>query len=159
MRRTDKEIADRAEIDAVIHGAEICHLGVVSHGEPYVLPISFGYDGEAVYVHTAHEGRKIESLAAGDRGCCQFDRAVELVRNDDEACEWTFAFESAIGWGDADELVGAAARLEGLNHIMRHYSGRDWGMPERAVAGTRVWRITLTKVTGKRSKSKSNRTT
>jgi hypothetical protein len=32
-------------------------------------------------------------------------------------------------------------------------------MPERAVAGTRVWRITLTKVTGKRSKSKSNRTT
>jgi nitroimidazol reductase NimA-like FMN-containing flavoprotein (pyridoxamine 5'-phosphate oxidase superfamily) len=159
MRRRDREITDRAAIDAIIHGAEICHLGLVSGGEPYVLPISFGYDGEAVYFHTAHEGRKIESLAAGERVCCQFDRGVGLVRHDDEACEWTFDFESAIGWGDADELVGAAAKLEGLNHIMRHYSGRDWEMPERAVAGTRVWRIALATVTGKRSRTSANAST
>ena len=99
-------------------------------GEPYVVPVSFGYDGHSLYLHTAPKGRKIEPLQGGARVCCQLERGVELVRDARDACRWTFAYESVIGWGTAEELTTPEAKQAGLNHIMRQYSGRDWRMPE-----------------------------
>jgi len=156
MRRSDREITDRAEIDAIIRGAEVCHLGMVAGGEPYVVPVSFGYDGHSLYLHTAPKGRKIEPLQGGARVCCQLERGVELVRDARDACRWTFAYESVIGLGTAEELTTPEAKQAGLNHIMRQYSGRDWRMPEGQVVGTRVWRIALDTVTAKRSRRKAS---
>ena len=45
MRRTDREISSRERIDEIIRGCEVCHLGKADGGEPYVVPVSFGYDG------------------------------------------------------------------------------------------------------------------
>jgi hypothetical protein len=41
-----------------------------------------------------------------------------------------------------------------LNQIMRHYSGREWDIDEAAMATTRVWRISIESLTGKRSQEK-----
>jgi nitroimidazol reductase NimA-like FMN-containing flavoprotein (pyridoxamine 5'-phosphate oxidase superfamily) len=47
MRRTEKEIG-RAEIDAIIRRSQVCRLGLSDQGEPYVVPLCFGYDGQAL---------------------------------------------------------------------------------------------------------------
>ena len=64
MRRRDKEIADRTEIDGIISSALVCRLAFADENEPYVVPISFGYDGDAIFIHTAKKGRKIDFMAA-----------------------------------------------------------------------------------------------
>ena len=64
VRRDDKEIASRSEIDDIIRGCKVCHLGLAVDGEPYIVPVSFGYDGEAVYFHTAPEGKKIDFIGS-----------------------------------------------------------------------------------------------
>ncbi len=80
---------------------------------------------------------------------------VSLQADESDPCDWTFAFESVIGYGTISELTIPAEKAAGLNRIMRHYSGRDWDIDQAAIATTRVWRIEIESVTGKRSLEKS----
>jgi nitroimidazol reductase NimA-like FMN-containing flavoprotein (pyridoxamine 5'-phosphate oxidase superfamily) len=77
------------------------------------------------------------------------------VKNPEDACAWTFSFQSVIGYGTVTELVAPEDKNHGLNQIMLHYSGREWDIPEHRTAATRVWRIDIESVTGKRSEEKA----
>jgi nitroimidazol reductase NimA-like FMN-containing flavoprotein (pyridoxamine 5'-phosphate oxidase superfamily) len=154
MRRHDKEIASRQEIDAIIGAALVCRIAFADRGEPYVVPISFGYDGDAIYIHTAKRGRKIDFIEANNRVCFEFESNVSLKTDDSDACKWTFEFESVIGYGTIIELETSVEKARGLNQIMLHYSDREWDIDEAATATTRVWRIEIETVTGKRSHEK-----
>jgi nitroimidazol reductase NimA-like FMN-containing flavoprotein (pyridoxamine 5'-phosphate oxidase superfamily) len=154
MRRSDREISRRAEIDEVIQGALVCHLAFAVDDEPYVVPLSYGYDGQNLYFHSAKGGKKIDCIRANPRVCFQMERDVRLVTDPHDACAWSFAFESVIGYGEVVELTGREERVVGLNHIMRHYSGKNWEFGETALSATRVWRIEIESVTGKRSLEK-----
>ena len=154
MRRADKEIIHLDTILKIVRDCEVCRLGLAVDSEPYVVPVSFGFDGESVYFHTAKEGKKIAMMTANPRVCVQFERNVELVTNDEDACSWTFNFESVIGFGTVTELITDEAKIRGLNRIMRHYSGRDWSFEGPHMNATRVWRVDLESLTGKRSENK-----
>jgi nitroimidazol reductase NimA-like FMN-containing flavoprotein (pyridoxamine 5'-phosphate oxidase superfamily) len=154
MRRTDKEITERALMSQIIESSQVCRLGLAKDNLPYILPVSFGYDGNAIFFHTAKEGRKIVFLAANNRVCFEFEHDVQLVRHDSNPCKWTFSFQSVIGYGSVWELTDAAEKIEGLNHIMRHYSGRAWPIEAKDTDDLRVWRLTIENLTGKQSKDK-----
>jgi nitroimidazol reductase NimA-like FMN-containing flavoprotein (pyridoxamine 5'-phosphate oxidase superfamily) len=154
VRRRDKEITNREEIDAVIHTAEVCRLAFARDNEPYLVPVSFGYDGKSLFIHTAPKGRKLEFIEANNRVCFEFEANVELRADEGDACKWTFEFESVIGYGTISELKSAGEKARGLNQIMRHYSGREWEISDQASATTRVWRIEIESLTGKRSTEK-----
>ena len=155
MRRSDREIESRAQIDEIIRGCEVCHLGLTDGDQPYVVPVSFGYDGKSLYFHSARDGRKIDVIAANPRVCVQFERRVVLIPSETEACKWSFAFESAIGFGLVEELRDPEAKALGLNEIMQHYSGRQWEFDPSTFARTRVWRVTIEELTGKQSSLKA----
>lgn len=154
MRRNDKEIVDRAEIDAIIRGSRVCRLAFAVADEPYVVPVSFGYDGRYLYFHTAGTGRKIDCITANNRVCFELERNVQLVTHPDKACKWSFSFESVIGYGTVHELRSTEERTAGLNQIMIHYSGREWEFDPAVLATTRVWRVEIRSVTGKRATHK-----
>jgi hypothetical protein len=44
MRRTDKEIRSREEIDEIIRGSHVCRIAMAMDNMPYIVPVSFGYD-------------------------------------------------------------------------------------------------------------------
>jgi hypothetical protein len=155
MRRADREITSRERIDEIIRGCEVCHLGMADGDQPYVVPVSFGYDGRCVYFHSAREGRKLDVIAANPRVCVQFERRVVLMPSETEACEWSFAFESAIGFGVVEELRDPETKAFGLNQIMQHYSGRSWELDPSTLARTRVWRVAIEELTGKQSSLKA----
>jgi hypothetical protein len=155
MRRRDKEIPSRGEIDAVIRGCQVCRLALAVENEPYIVPVSFGYDGDALFFHTASSGRKIEFLEANSRVCFEFERNVRLQVSQEAACKWTFAFESVIGYGTVTELIDSAEKERGLGQIMLQYSGKQWEFNPSLLAKTRVWQILIDSLTGKRSEEKS----
>lgn len=154
MRRTDKEIVDRSEIDQVIRRSEVCRLAFAVDDEPYVVPVSFGYDGESLFFHTAKAGRKIDFIRRNNRVCFEVSTDVRLVRHADDPCAWSFAFASVIGYGRVTELLSPEDERLGLNQIMLQYSGRQWQFDERSLISTRVWRIEIDSMTGKRSSEK-----
>jgi nitroimidazol reductase NimA-like FMN-containing flavoprotein (pyridoxamine 5'-phosphate oxidase superfamily) len=154
MRRRDREITSRDEIDTIIRSSQVCRVAFADNNEPYLVPVSFGYDGEALYIHTAKTGRKLDFIAANDRVCFEFEANVSIHVDEGDACAWTFEFESVIGYGTMVELEKTEDKVRGLNQIMLHYSHREWEIDDAAVSTTRVWRIDIESLTGKRSAEK-----
>ncbi len=151
MRRKEKLVEDRKAIDAIIGRSSVCRLAMAADGQPYLVPLSFGYDGEAIYFHTAPRGRKIDCFEADPRVCFEFEAHSEVVTHPTAACKWSLHFESVIGFGTVGELLDPDRKRYGLNRIMRHYSGKEWTFDDPSLARTRVWRITIESMTGKRS--------
>jgi nitroimidazol reductase NimA-like FMN-containing flavoprotein (pyridoxamine 5'-phosphate oxidase superfamily) len=154
MRRSDKEITSRSEVDAIIRGSDVCRLAFAVKDEPYIVPVSFGYDGHSLYFHTAEVGKKIDCIAANNRVCFELERDVRLVSHAEKACKWSFSFESVIGYGTVHELHSPEEKAKGLDHIMAHYSGREWQYDPAVLASTRVWRVSILTVSGKRAEHK-----
>jgi nitroimidazol reductase NimA-like FMN-containing flavoprotein (pyridoxamine 5'-phosphate oxidase superfamily) len=153
--RTDKEISDRRQIDEIIRGSLVCRVAMAKDNAPYVVPMSFGYDGAAIYLHTAPDGKKIEHFLANPQVCFEFERNVELRRDPQIACKWSFNFESVIGYGTISELAEPTQKEHALNEIMRQYSGKTWPFESASVAKVRAWKIAITSMTGKQSKLKT----
>jgi len=151
MRRKEKQITEREEIDAIIHASSVCRMAMAHDNQPYIVPLSFGYDGNAIYIHTADTGMKIDMILANPNVCFEFEHQVKIMSDDNKACNWSFSYQSVIGFGTIGELKDPSQKEEGLNHIMRHYDGKEWTFNPKAVAKTRVWKITIDTLHGKRS--------
>ena len=155
MRRRDKDIPSRGEIDAIIRGCQVCHLALAVENEAYIVPVSFGYDGASLFFHTAESGKKIEFLEVNNRVCFEFDRNVRLQADPKTSCKWTFLYESVIGYGTVSELTELAEKTRGLDQVMLHYSGTQWEFNASVLAKTRVWQILIDSLTGKRAEEKA----
>jgi hypothetical protein len=125
-------------------------MAVENH--PYLVPLSFGYDGVAIYLHTAREGKKIDYFKAAAEICFEFERDVRLIQSGQRACEWSFAYESVIGYGTVEEMLEPQDKKHGLNQIMLQYSGKKWQFKDADSAKTRVWKISITSMTAKGTK-------
>jgi len=150
VRRGEKEIRDRTEIDAIIRAARVLRLGLADEEEPYVVPLSFGYDGKSFYFHGAPEGRKIELIRRNSRVCFEIDELEEIVEAAD-SCGWAARYRSVIGVGRASILEDRESKRRGLGLVMAQYSSREHSFPDRTVDRTCVVRVDVLSISGKRS--------
>jgi nitroimidazol reductase NimA-like FMN-containing flavoprotein (pyridoxamine 5'-phosphate oxidase superfamily) len=150
MRRVEKEIKDRHTIEAILEQATVCRLGLCSHGLPYVVPLSFGYEDDRLYFHSAREGRKIEIIAENPSVCFEVDVDQEVVAGD-TPCDWTTKYRSVIGWGRARLLEGAEEKKKALDVILGHYAHGPFEYAEAAVDKVAVIEVQVESLTGKQS--------
>jgi nitroimidazol reductase NimA-like FMN-containing flavoprotein (pyridoxamine 5'-phosphate oxidase superfamily) len=151
MRRTDREIESREEMDEIIRGSQVCRIAMAMDNMPYILPVSFGYDGESIYIHTAKEGKKIVYFTNNNNICFEFERNVNLYRDPMNICKWTFSYESVVGIGKIYELESSKAKENGMSKIISQYSGKERVFGEEKLCNIRVWKIEIISITGKRS--------
>ena len=150
MRRAEKEITDRAEIDEIIHAARVCRLGLADNDQPYVVPLHFGYDYPYLYFHSATAGRKLAVLDKNPKVCFEFDHLEKLMKNK-VACEWSAAFVSVIGEGVAERVEDFDEKQKAIACIMAQYSSRTFEFPQENLERTSVIRVKVSQMTGKRS--------
>lgn len=151
MRRKEKEIQDRELVSEVIRNCQVCRLGLARDDVPYIVPVSFGYDGRAIYFHTARQGKKIDFIAANNAVCFEFEHGVRVVPHEEDPCKWSFSFQTVIGTGRIHELVARGDKIEGLECIMAQYSDREWTFGDKALDAVRVWKITIETISGKQT--------
>jgi nitroimidazol reductase NimA-like FMN-containing flavoprotein (pyridoxamine 5'-phosphate oxidase superfamily) len=151
MRRKDKEITSRSEIDRIINKAEVCRLAFAKNNEPYLVPVSFGYDGKNIFVHTAREGKKIGFLEWNDRICFEFETDTKIVTHESIPCKWTASFNSVIGFGRMIEITDETEAMHALNQIMLKYSGKEWDFTNRDLSRVYLWKIEIDEISGKKS--------
>lgn len=150
MRRKEKEIKDKDQIEQIVQDARVCHLALADNGQPYVVPLNFGYRDGVVYFHSARQGRKIDTLKANPRVCLEFSNPRDIVRGE-TSCEWGQQFESVIAFGEARLIEDESEKIEALDTIMEHYGGQGGDYPDSKLKITAVIAVTLSQVTGKRS--------
>ncbi len=151
MQRQERAITEVAAIDAVIRSCQVCRLGLSRDNQPYVVPLSFGYDGECIYLHTAFAGRKIEFWEANPEVCVEFDNDVKLVTHEAIACKWTTDYRSVICYGRISEICEYQAKRDALNQIMKQYSGKSWEYQDGQLDHVRIWGIAIRERYGKSS--------
>ena len=150
MRRSDREIKDLALIEEIIRRAQICHLGLCDGDQPYVIPMSFGYEGNALYFHCATEGRKMDILRRNNKACFQVEADYALAVKDN-ACGADMKYRSVIGFGRISFIEDPAEKRRAFAVLMRQYSPGTFAFPDAAVARTRILRLDIEQMTGKQT--------
>lgn len=102
---------DAEQIEGVLRNEAIGRIGCHADGRTYVVPVTYAYDGECVYAHSA-AGLKITMMRANPQVCFE----VEQV---DDLANW----RSVIAWGVFEELVGADAQ-RGMATLLEHLMPR-----------------------------------
>ncbi|MFN8207846.1 MAG: pyridoxamine 5'-phosphate oxidase family protein [Bacteroidales bacterium] len=122
MRRKDREITDPEVVRKILTEALICRLALMDEGEPYIVPLNFGYEDPFLYFHSAPAGRKIDILKRNNRVCFEIESEVSVTEGP-EACDYTTQYRSVIGYGKVELLSDPEAIRAGLDVIM-HQHGR-----------------------------------
>lgn len=154
MRRKNREVTELTEIIEIINGCKVCRLAMVDNGQPYVVPLNFGYRQDdsviTIFLHCAREGRKTEILKQNNQVCIEMDQMKELICGE-KGCDYSCYFESFIGTGQAVFLDDAAAKAEALQAIMKQQTGRDdFSFDQQILEQTAVIAVELRRYSGKR---------
>lgn len=113
---------------------------------PYAVPVNYVYDGDAIYIHCARQGHKIDSILRNPR--C----SMCIVEKDDVIPEeFTSYFHSVIVFGKAEIVEDETIRLKALRLLCGKYSpGID---PTDEIAkflkAVCIVRINIDRMTGK----------
>jgi nitroimidazol reductase NimA-like FMN-containing flavoprotein (pyridoxamine 5'-phosphate oxidase superfamily) len=149
MRRSDREVTDQKEIDAILAEARVCRVALADGNGPYIVPICFGYEPGNLYLHSALEGRKIALIKTDPRCCFEVDLYDDLIRGE-RPCSWGVRYRSVIGFGTATILTDPEEKKHGLSCILRQYDSGVHDFTSNEVQNVAVIRIAITSMTGKK---------
>lgn len=151
MRRAEKEITDRGEIDQILRSNTVCRLGLADGPQPYVIPMSYGYDGECLYFHCAAEGRKLDIIRRNPLVCFEVDCDV-AVREETLVCRKSMRYTSVVGNGRAVILDDGDEVLHALDVVMaQHYGPRAREYDPEKIGQLLAIKVVIDSITGKRS--------
>ncbi|HET9029457.1 MAG TPA: pyridoxamine 5'-phosphate oxidase family protein [Candidatus Aquilonibacter sp.] len=135
------ELSDR-ETDEVLRANVIGRIGCHAFGRTYVVPITYVYDGKAIYAHT-QEGMKLHMMRENPHVCFEVDHMDDLAN-----------WRSVIAWGTFEELYGERARdamhmlVESLAPALAGPPGAS-AHPRQETSTATVYRITLEHKSGR----------
>ena len=147
MRRKDREITGRENIEPILQACKVCRVAMTgTDGWPYVIPMNFGYtwdeDGLTLYFHGGVKGKKIDSRRADPRVCFELDCEEGLTGEGDLACRYSYAFSSIVGYGRVEFAEDNEEKRQGLDVIMQHQTGKGgWTYTDAALSVTEVMRV------------------
>ena len=149
MRRKDQEIKDIAAIEDIIGKAQVCRLALSDNGQPYIVPLCFGYKNITLYFHTALEGKKLDILRENNNVCFEIDIDQELVKGK-KACNCTMKYRSVIGFGKAELIEDIELKRKSINIIMQNYYEGFFTYPDESIKNTVVIKVEIESMTGKK---------
>jgi len=150
LRRSEKEISDESAMEAIINASLVCRLALSDENQPYIVPLSFGYQEKTLYFHSAREGKKIDIIKRNNRVCFEFDLNTQIIEAE-KACKWGMKYQSVIGFGKAVFVENIEEKKKALTIIMNHYSAQKFQFPDKATEKIAVIKIEIDKMTGKHS--------
>lgn len=153
LRRTDRELTDPAQIEAVLRRGRYATIAVCHLGEPYLFTLSYGLDAtrRALYFHVAAEGRKLDAIAADPRVC-----ATVVLDGGYEQGACKHHYESVVLTGSMRVVDDADEARRGMRVLLGHLEGEPQPLWERhrldgdeVYGRLRVARLDIEHVTGK----------
>ena len=97
-------IEDKQRIESIILHCDACFVGITDlEGNPYVVPMNFGYENGIIYLHSGPEGSKLEMLEHNNNVCITFSVGHKLVyQHEKVACSYSMRSESAMCRGQVE---------------------------------------------------------
>lgn len=145
-----QEISEReAQLD-VIRRSQVCHLGMVDEGLPYVLPFNFGFEDPYIYLHSSFVGRKIETLKKNNNVCLSFSLDYDLFKqNEAVACSWSMKYRSVMVFGKVFFVDDINEKRKAMDSVMKQFSTESFTYSDAAINHVCVMRVEIDKITGR----------
>ncbi|WP_394842363.1 pyridoxamine 5'-phosphate oxidase family protein [Pendulispora brunnea] len=150
------------EADEVLESQSLGRIGYIADGKPWIVPVTYIYDGTCAYVHSA-EGSKVVAMRSNPHICFEVEDVVdmghwrsvvaqgvfeELWRDDEERVMDLLAtrFAPPFSWGDpaAPPRHEEAHRGEGVvrPHPLSHsFLRKDRTLPARGALIPRARKV------------------
>lgn len=125
MKRLDeKQVFDRAALNALVDEAIFGHVAVVREGKPVVLPVGIGRDGDHLLIHGSTGSGIFREMADGRDMCVAITLLDGLVYAR-SAFESSMHYRSAVIMGSATVLEGQS-KLDALEKLTNHMMPGRW---------------------------------
>ncbi|MHB0927994.1 MAG: pyridoxamine 5'-phosphate oxidase family protein [Candidatus Nanopelagicales bacterium] len=145
-RKPERGSHERSDFNAVVDAARVGHLGYVVDGRPYVLPVGFARDGEALVFHGSTGARPFRLLAEG-APCCFTVTHVDGLVLARSANDSSMNYRSAVVLGNCEAITEETEKWRILDVITDHLlPGRRASlrpMTRKEVAATLVLRLPI----------------
>jgi hypothetical protein len=148
MRRKEREITDRAEINVILRSSKVMYLGLADQEFPFVVPVFFAYDGTSIFFHSASAGTKIEILKRNPKVCFVVSVDQGFIESG-KACDFEAKHRTVIGFGIANFLEDDAEKISALDQIVALFSDQHFEYPKSNLRHTTVIRIDVHSLKGK----------
>ena len=129
-------LLSQEEIETLLRRLRVGRIGCCTDDQPYIVPISYAYDGDAVYAASG-PGRKIDIMRAEPQVCFEIDEM-------DASGGW----RSVIADARYQELTVERDRLAAQTLLGTIRAGRH-APPSIAPAAVILFRLDLTAKTGR----------
>lgn len=146
MRRTKNECNDPAFFEEVFTAADELFLAMQDGDYPYVLPLNFVRQGQAIHIHCALEGHKLDCIRQNPR--VAFTLIADVTINREKS---TTYFKSLCGKGRACVVEDETEKGQALDAIARRYNALcPQPAPQSSINRTAIVRIDIEELVGKR---------
>lgn len=149
MRRKDREIKDRAEIDAIILSSKVMHIALADNNIPFLVPVFYAYDGAALYFHSSQSGTKIEIMKRNNNVCFAISVDHGIIESE-TACDFEAKHRTVIGFGKAAFVEEEVEKIKALDMLVARLSDRKFQYPQMNLDRTAVIRIDIESMKGKK---------
>lgn len=151
MRRKEKEIKEKTELLEILEKSMICRIAFSDNNFPYIVPMNFCFADNAIYLHSAKEGKKIEIIKKNSNVCfeTEYDCAV---RGSGTPCTTGMIFRSVIAAGTASIVSDKEKKAEILSLFAEKYTPHKfYDFSEKEISSVAIIKIDISEISGKKS--------
>lgn len=112
----EKAAYDKETVHGILDSAMLAHVAFVQDGEPVVVPMLYGREGETIFLHGARKARVIRLLESTGTACLNVTHVDGLVFAR-SAFNSSMNYRSATVFGSARLVAGESGKLHALRVI------------------------------------------
>src|SRR5208282_5654694 len=152
VREPQRAVYDRDAVNQILDEALLCHVGFAVDGQPYVIPMSYGRDGDVLYIHGSPASRMLRHLEQGVPVCITVTLVDGLVLAR-SVFNHSMNYRSVIILGTAKLVDDPAEKLAALRALSEHILPHRWDdsrQPnEKELKATSVLRLPINELSAK----------
>jgi uncharacterized protein len=125
VREPQRAVYERDTVNQILDEAFLCHVGFVVDGQPYVIPTSYGRDGDVLYIHGSAASRMLRNLDRGVPVCITVTLLDGLVLAR-SVFNHSMNYRSVVILGTATLIDDPAEKLAALRALSEHIIPSRW---------------------------------
>ena len=146
VREPQRAVYDRDAVNQILDEAFVCHVGFAVEGQPYVIPTSYGRDGDVLYIHGSAASRMLRNLDQGVSVCVTVTLLDGLVLAR-SVFNHSMNYRSVVILGTATLVDDPSEKLAALRVLSEHILPGRWSdsrQPnEKELKATSVLRLPI----------------
>ncbi len=152
VRESQRAVYDREVVYQILDEAFLCHVGFVVEEQPFVIPTSYGRDGDLLYIHGSAASRMLRNLDQGVPVCVTVTLLDGLVLAR-AVFNHSMNYRSVVILGTATLVDDPAEKLAALRALSEHIIPGRWDdsrQPnEKELRATSVLRLPISEFSAK----------